>query len=592
MFLRATAAIAVILVLLVVACQGETVIVEVPTDTPAPQPTDTIAPTATAVPTPTSAPTPAPTLLPTATATPVPATSTPEPTNTPPPTFTPAPEPTPTNTPVPIRTPRPTLTPRPTSTPVPPSPIDGLENAARLRQENPRQADRIAALPWVAYGVDDDGTEREAAEQLIRAARWYPDAFSVLMEMPWVTDSVVTAAEAKAILQIRWSAHYSAELSKQLAQKPWVQDGITIAEADAMQDLAVTIRDAPAIAQRILNMPWIQDDSITNHEATVIDGIYRMIRDDKPTASRVLNMPFLVTHEPEDLAMLVALSRTNRRGRLGDLLAQQVFKDGIDDQQIPLAISGAFVAVTRQDTENLERLLVPGNADVQTVSRGTALTPHMKFSIVSTGIKVQPWVMDAMADSVNMVERTIGQPLPVSHVVMVLSELSTCGCTTGFAFDTPLYMHSAKDTVEAHRLHGHTVHELSHYYWRNLDQWVNEGISRSFETLYGVEHGLDPNAYRNWRWKCEDHDLQMHVERMTNGAQDEYHCRHYLGGGLFLELLKHLGTEEFSKRLQELHRMSLGGEWLGIDQVRQVFHDRPEIVEKHWSGKLNAPENR
>ena len=43
--------------------------------------------------------------------------------------------------------------------------------------------------------------------------------------------------------------------------------------------------------------------------------------------------------------------------------------------------------------------------------------------------------------------------------------------------------------------------------------------------------------------------------------------------------------------MRELRRISSGGQWLGIDQVRQVFHDQSKIVEKHWSGKLNAPEN-
>ena len=303
-------------------------------------------------------------------------------------------------------------------------------------------------------------------------------------------------------------------------------------------------------------------------------------------------MPFMHTHEPEDTAMLMALHRTSARGRLDHILAHSVFKDGIDDGDIPLAISGAFVAATRQDVENLEKLLAPGNVNVQTLPRGTALTPHMKFSIVSTGIKVQPWVAGAVIDSVNLVERTIGKPLPVSHVVVVISALSTCGCTTGFAFDVPLEMHQAKDTLEGHRLQGHAVHELSHYYWQDLDQWVNEGISRSFETLYGMIYELYPNAYRNQRGKCEDHDIQTHMELLTSGSRDVYHCRHYLGGGLFLELLEILGTSEFSGRLRQLHDLAAEGQWLGIEQVRQVFHDQPEIVEKHWSGKLNAPENR
>ena len=77
---------------------------------------------------------------------------------------------------------------------------------------------------------------------------------------------------------------------------------------------------------------------------------------------------------------------------------------------------------------------------------------------------------------------------------------------------------------------------------------------------------------------------------------DEFHCNYYLGQSLFLELLENLGTNEFNKRLRELYRLSLSAKESdqdpGIDEVRQAFHDQAEIVEKHWSGKLNAPENR
>ena len=45
-----------------------------------------------------------------------------------------------------------------------------------------------------------------------------------------------------------------------------------------------------------------------------------------------------------------------------------------------------------------------------------------------------------------------------------------------------------------------------------------------------------------------------------------------------------------------MYALSLGGqeadETPGIEIVRQVFDDRLDIVEKHWSGDLNAPENR
>ena len=77
-----------------------------------------------------------------------------------------------------------------------------------------------------------------------------------------------------------------------------------------------------------------------------------------------------------------------------------------------------------------------------------------------------------------------------------------------------------------------------------------------------------------------------------------------LGASLFLELLEKLGTDEFNKRIQELHRVYEAASKVGsypveeaykytdIHGLRQVFHDQIEIVERHWSGRMDAPENR
>ena len=78
--------------------------------------------------------------------------------------------------------------------------------------------------------------------------------------------------------------------------------------------------------------------------------------------------------------------------------------------------------------------------------------------------------------------------------------------------------------------------------------------------------------------------------------QGRYDCSYFLGQLLFQELLDELGRGAFSQGLQELYRLSLEtkdeGETPGIAEVREAFPDKAAVVEKHWSGKLNAPENR
>ena len=108
-------------VIALLSCQGETVIVEVPADTPTPQPTYTPYPTPETLPTHTTypSPTPPPTYPPYPTPDPLP-TQTPYPTSTPQPTYTPYPTPTAELTPTPYPTPaaEATATPYPTPTAV------------------------------------------------------------------------------------------------------------------------------------------------------------------------------------------------------------------------------------------------------------------------------------------------------------------------------------------------------------------------------------------------------------------------------------------------------------------------------------------
>ena len=119
-----------------------------------------------------------------------------------------------------------------------------------------------------------------------------------------------------------------------------------------------------------------------------------------------------------------------------------------------------------------------------------------------------------------------------------------------------------------------------------------------FEYMYGVETGVSPGLLEKpQREDCEAHDLEMLTEQDPEQEDFErFHCNYYLGQSLFLELLESLGVEVFNERLRELYRLSLAakdtGDTPGIAQVRQAFHDQADVVEKHWSGKLNAPENR
>ena len=124
-----------------------------------------------------------------------------------------------------------------------------------------------------------------------------------------------------------------------------------------------------------------------------------------------------------------------------------------------------------------------------------------------------------------------------------------------------------------------------------------KAVADTFEYMYGVEIRTSPALLETpYRGDCEIHDLQMLTQAAPTQQDPQFRCNYFLGQTLFLDLLKNMGDEEFHRGLRELYRLSLAeraanGE-AGIETVRAAFPNHQDIVERHWSGGLNAPENR
>ena len=136
----------------------------------------------------------------------------------------------------------------------------------------------------------------------------------------------------------------------------------------------------PALYRQIQEMPWVRD-GVGRWESDSIYWLAQMAHDNETAASRIPNMPFLESHEPRDSVTVMALYRANSLGDLNFLVSQPVFQGGIENANSTLAILGSFIAIRPGNDEILERVLAPGYADVETLSRPTALSPHMKVSI-------------------------------------------------------------------------------------------------------------------------------------------------------------------------------------------------------------------
>ena len=535
----------------------------VPTALPAP--TATPAPTMAPTPTPTALPTPTPTLTPTPTSTPTPP---PTPTPTMAPTVAPALPPTP--PPLPTLAP-PTLPPFVPPTPDIALPPDFTDSMFELFLNNPELAMAFnpSSHPWLIPWIPDEpspekmqvfGSLIDLAEEIDPVSQ--PWLFSWIPEDP--SPEHISILERLAAL-----SEWDPNLGRWATGWPWLADGMTEDEWLVLDRLEVIARTSP--------------------------GSRGLDSEDSALVAKFLWLGDEYTQD--DLLALNAVESLARRDLLSSLMSGPPFSGGITSAQIPLVVAAATV-----DKEEARRMVEPGYADIETLFAGTELTPDLKISIVRTGTDRQPGTARGIRDAVEFAERTMQLPLPVGHVILVLNEKAypegANGANSGFDISVNPDFEQPGDTSKGSSFQSIIVHETAHYFWGGAaPAWIDEGMASTFQYLYAIENEASPESRRRQRRDCEAHDLEMLVElNPTLEDFDLYYCNYYLGQLLFLELLEELGTGEFNERLRELYRLYPKGErptgTIRIDAVRRVFQDQADIVEKHWSGKLNAPENR
>ena len=391
---------------------------------------------------------------------------------------------------------------------------------------------------------------------------------------------------------LRWLAHNHPSLYSQLAALPWVEDGLSQLERDAIDQLLyIGVSDIPNL-RATLGLAWVQD-AISEVEYDAIYWLENLGHEDVPTLAAIIAMPFLHTPDTTDVLALRSMRRLAHEEALAPLTDHASVLDGITEDETTLVTA---VGTLYRDTDEISRMLDPGYASIET----TTGAPGLQISIIRSGSQSQPWTADAVADAVDYAEQVMLLDLPVDHVILVLNDKAVsstaAGTNYGFAISYLPEYEQMQDTFEGRAFQQGLVHEVAHYYWRGNENWIDEGLANTIEYMHGADNGLSPGQLKTRREDCEAHDLEMLSEWDAPIGSPEHYCNYYLGERLFLELRESLDDAEFSEKLRELYQLSLTAQETdqtpGIAAVRQVFSDQAAIVDKHWSGALNAPENR
>ena len=219
-----------------------------------------------------------------------------------------------------------------------------------------------------------------------------------------------------------------------------------------------------------------------------------------------------------------------------------------------------------------------------------------------------------MPELVRIVERleSIMQvPLPKSHMIFVINDFAPRNSGgQGTRYDFAYGLRGDREPPsqrwgwgpERELLPPVVIHEVAHdYYGNEIKSWLNHlPIKGGFEYIYVLD-GRDPSEMPDealniiQRRACTARNVQ-HLEELNSATPgwDKYKCGHYLAYWFGRELLEAVGQDEFMARMRRLYHLKNkmvgeGGD-PGIAEIRELFPDQLEIVERYWSGEVGNPE--
>ena len=540
---------------------------------------------------------------------------TPTPTETPEPTLEalkPTPAPTPPTAPSPtapslIIVPTPTPTTEATPTPVPPLP--DTRAVTWVKNNAPDLYSRLANLPWVKDGVSYD--ERLQVDLLAKVARESPDLTGWVIPAAWLQDGLDEAD--RDYLGLLGSLHdASPEIGQALSQTDWVGAADKRLSAEVLSHFHLIVRRhpeaGPATVLAILEKPWMQD-TLTRDKVISVEWMRRGTWGDIEAVTALLEMPFLDTFEPEDSFIVRSAGEqfSFRPDTTGKAFKESdTFKDGIrDDELVRVA-----AALTMQEPDEQERMLRPGFADVEEWQGATHLTPDLRISIVRANSPRLPGTMDGIVEVVNFLERTMDAPLPgPPHLIIVFHDEShwqrgagLCGQHRRFAVvfcvrqEEPVNNGTGREMLQSV-----VVHEIGHkYFGYPMQSWLHHFFVIMYEVIWildGRKIADVPEELieQSPRRDCDVVDLKT-LEELMPTERYQRRCNHHLGHRMAREIVDEVGMEKFITRMRKAY--SQKDEFFGerenpgIEVMRLLYPDQSEIVDRFWSGRVNAPENR
>ncbi len=358
---------------------------------------------------------------------------------------------------------------------------------------------------------------------------------------------------------------------------PWVEDGLDDSEKQAAPDLVDLGLESFRTFQSIMIRPWILDE-IGRDELAVIDALKHISHYSEGDAERISEMPFLNTMEFSEAVAMLALRKLAEfdKGGLRRVLAAPVLRGGITDKWA--RIIPVLFDVNRVNTDMAVAFLDADRVIVEDRIIRLPLADDTLLTILRTAPGASRSI-DLFEHSVRSAEDFMSVAFPASNVTMLFETTRTVESPT--RGDGPMVLIPRfdvdDDSVDATFTGQLLAHEVSHYYWRGNQTWVNEGAAEFLKIMAG--NLLTGRRVMPDRPPCVSFGNIADLERATVSYDPtgDFLCNYSLGQRLFLDMYGTLGELAFRTGFRNLYLMSdadyasRNRVRLGITHVERAF---------------------
>ena len=432
----------------------------------------------------------------------------------------------------PSSTPTAMPTPVPTATP-PPMPTATLTPAATVASTpaptaapTPAPAPTPMPAPTAAPAPAPTRTPEQAARAaLSQLLPWYDDPPYLLAALPfvevWLRDP---------------------ELGRDLAQAPWVIDGLGPLESNAVYGLGYLYDWDPALARWML--AYSAEAPVRTRDVHVLS----VLGD-------------LAWQSPDNLRLL---------------LAREWFADGLSPEE------RAFVIVLGK-VANDDALYADLLEERHTLASSVNLPLSGEVGLWAFGHDaVEGDVLGAIERAARAAERVMASPFPVTDLIMLQVNAETHGYGFGGAnFRDSMVLSIASDWPDS--AHANLLnHEVTHYHlaFEVGPFWLVEGgadFVRAYREAWdGTEDWeghvelFEGNEFAGRQW-CVDNGA-TNVAALAGSGEFENPCGYALGQYLLTSLFNTIGADAFSSAMREFYERYMDFQYHPTDeQVYRIF---------------------